>query len=86
MSGSCSCDRGLCDSKRSRMHNVEEILGMVSWKNDFPFFTVKRISAGDHKKKMKLPEVLLGIRGLWSPASLLVSSQSCLTCRSPRWP
>jgi len=75
---------GLCDSKRSRIYKVEETLGVVPWKNHFLSFTVKRVFAGDHKKEMELPEVRWEIRGLWSPASLLINSQSCLTCRSPR--
>lgn len=66
------------------MYNIEETLGVVSWKNHFLSFTIKKISAGDLKKEMELPEVQLGIRRLWSPTTLLVTSQSCLTCRSPR--
>lgn len=75
---------GLCDSKRNRMCKAEETLGVVSWENNFLSFTVKKVSVEDLKKEMELPEVRFGITGLWSPASLLVISQRCLTCKSPR--
>lgn len=74
---------GLCDSMRNRMYKVEETLGVVLWENHFLSFTVKKISAENLKKEMKLPEVRLEITGLWCPASLLVSSQGCLTANPP---
>lgn len=55
---------GLCDSKRNRLYKVEETLGVVSWENNFLSFTVKKVSAGDLKKEIELPEERLGITGL----------------------
>lgn len=84
MSVSCSWEEGYVAVKEIGCIRLKKTLGVVSWENHFLSFTVRKVSAEDLKKEMELPEIRLGITGLWSPASLLVSSQRCLTCKFPR--